>query len=305
MPAIELRHLAALVAVVQEGSFGRAADRLGYAQSTVSHQIAALERDAGGAVFERPGGPRAVRLTPLGDIVLGHARELLAGVEGLRNSIDRFRAGEGRIEVGTFQSVSSVLLPAVLRRLRDEYPGCDIRVSEEEPEHPRLGDLDLLFHDSSLDQDVDGLDGVKLLDDPYLLVARTGAFPEGPVSLAGLDGVPLVAWPLICDQPGLEQALASHGARPDVIFRSAINETLLAMVRAGMGATILPSLAVMGAEVRADGRLRVHQLDPAPPPRGIHLYWRLTTAGSPLAARAIELAIEIAAHIGPTNPSIR
>src|SRR6186997_2567225 len=70
---LEIRHLAALDAVATEGTFGRAAERLGYTQSGVSQQIATLERTLGGAVFDRPGGPRPVRLTPLGKLVLTHA----------------------------------------------------------------------------------------------------------------------------------------------------------------------------------------------------------------------------------------
>ena len=83
--AIELRHLAALDAVAETGTFGRAAARLGYTQSAVSQQISALEKAIGGAVFDRPGGPRPVRLTPLGKLVLGHARDL-ATVEDLGTS---------------------------------------------------------------------------------------------------------------------------------------------------------------------------------------------------------------------------
>src|ERR1700732_2648152 len=73
----ELRHLAAMAAVAEEGSFGRAAARLGYSQSTISQQIAALEKAVGGAVFDRPGGPKPVRITPLGAVVLAHGRDLL------------------------------------------------------------------------------------------------------------------------------------------------------------------------------------------------------------------------------------
>lgn len=293
---IELRHLAAMAAIAEEGSFGRAATRLGYTQSTVSQQVAALERAVGGPVFDRPGGPRPVRLTPLGSVVLEHGRALLAKADALTDAVDRFRAGDGRIDIGTFQSVSSVILPAVVRRLRDEHPGCDIRLSEEEPEQPQIGDLDLLFYDGRVDGDVECR---KLLDDPYLLVAATGIFPEGPVSLERLDGAPMVAWPLTCDQPLMEQALARSGARPQIVFRSAVNDTLLSMVRAGLGSALLPWLAVRGADVPSDARLSIHELRPSPPPREIHLHWQAGRTQSPLAAHAVDIAVEVAAALPP------
>src|ERR687895_38177 len=116
MTDVELRHLAALAAVADEGSFGRAASRLGYTQSTVSQQIAALERAVGGPVFDRPGGPKPVRITPLGTVVLEQGRELLARAASMRDAVDRFHLGDGRIDIGTFQSVSNVILPTVVRR---------------------------------------------------------------------------------------------------------------------------------------------------------------------------------------------
>src|ERR1041384_553654 len=125
----ELRPPAAMAAIAGEGSFGRAAASLGYTQSTVSQQIAALERAVGGPVFDRPGGPKPVRITPLGAVVLDQGRELLAKAQRLTDAVERFKAGDGRIDIGTFQSVSTVILPAVLRRLRDEHPACDIRLS--------------------------------------------------------------------------------------------------------------------------------------------------------------------------------
>src|SRR3954470_18970235 len=118
MVNVELRHLATMAAIAEEGTFGRAADRLGFTQSTVSQQIAALERAVGGPVFDRPGGPRPVRITPLGAIVLERGRGLLAQAEQLFEAIDRFKAGDGRIEIGTLQSVSNVILPSVIRQLR-------------------------------------------------------------------------------------------------------------------------------------------------------------------------------------------
>jgi DNA-binding transcriptional LysR family regulator len=138
MSDVELRHLTAMAAVADEGSFGRAAARLGYAQSTVSQQVAALERAVGGAVFDRPGGPKPVRITPLGTVVLAHGRELLAKAQAMAAAVDRFKAGDGRIDIGTFQSVSNAILPLVVRGLRDEHPGCDIRLFEEETDQPQV-----------------------------------------------------------------------------------------------------------------------------------------------------------------------
>ena len=60
---VELRHLAALQAIAAEGTFGKAARRLGYTQSAVSQQIATLERIVGERLLDRPGGPRPVALT--------------------------------------------------------------------------------------------------------------------------------------------------------------------------------------------------------------------------------------------------
>ncbi|HEU5158990.1 MAG TPA: LysR family transcriptional regulator [Streptosporangiaceae bacterium] len=293
MADIELRHLATMAAIAEEGTFGRAAARLGYTQSTVSQQIAALERAVGGPVFDRPGGPRPVQITPLGAVVLEQGRDLLAKAERLCDAIERFKAGDGRIDIGTFQSVSNVLLPSIVSRLRSEHPGCDIRLSEEEPEDPQVGDLDLLFYDGPVDGDVEHL---KLLDDPYLLVARPGDFPDGPVRLNRLDGVPMVAWPSTCDQPRMEQALMRRGARPKIVFRSAGNETILSMVRAGMGVAVLPWLALHGANAFSDDRLHIHELRPSPA-REIFLHWLAGRTQSPLAARTIQIAVEVAADL--------
>ncbi len=289
---VDLRHLRTLSTIAEEGTFGKAAHRLSYTQSSVSQQIAVLERSVGGPLFDRPGGPRAARLTPLGQVVLQRGRQLLRGADDLTNAVERFHAGDGRIDIGTFQSVSTVILPSLVSRLRDEYPDCEVRLFEGEPEDPRIGDLDLLFFDGPVDDDVQS---VKLLDDPYVLVARPGDFPPGPLPIGQLNRRPMVAWPAICDQPVMERALKSNGAQPRIVFRSANNETLLSMVRVGLGCAVLPRLAVAG--VQDDHQLQIHSLDPAPS-RTIHLHWPANRFLSPLATRAIELAHTIAAEVG-------
>ena len=110
-----------------------------------------------------------------------------------------------------------------------------------------------MFFDGRADGNVEHL---KLLDDPYLLVARPGAFPAGPVSLARLDGTPMVAHPPICDQARIEQVLARSAVRPHIVFRTVGNEAVLSMVRAGMGTALLPRLAILSHDTRADNAVR-------------------------------------------------
>ena len=78
---VELRHFAALQALASEGSFGRAAERLGYTQSAVSQQIATLERIVDEKLVERPGGPRPISLTEAGRLLLRHASSIVARLQ--------------------------------------------------------------------------------------------------------------------------------------------------------------------------------------------------------------------------------
>ncbi|ANN18829.1 LysR family transcriptional regulator [Amycolatopsis orientalis] len=290
MVNVELRHLRAMAVVAEEGTFGQAAVRLGYTQSSVSQQIAALEKAVGGAVFDRPGGPRPVRITPLGEVVLAHGRDLLAKATELTDAVDRFRAGHGRIDIGTFQSVSNLILPSVISRLLDEHPGCDIRLSDVKPEAPRIGDLDLLFHDDAVEGDVEH---VKLFDEPYLLVTSAGTFPDGPVRTRLLDDVPMVAWPPTHHQRWLERTLARAGAQPRFVFRTTGHETILSMVRVGIGWAVLPWLALHGNDAWSDERLGIHRLSPSPT-RELSLHWPAWRTESPLAIRARAIAVDVA-----------
>jgi len=197
----------------------------------------------GGKVVTIPLAPRTARAI---DLAIDERSEgpIFLAPDGRR--LDRH--GAARID-RTFQSVSNVILPLVVRRLRYEHPGCDIRLLEEETDQPQVSELDLIFFDGRVDGDVEHL---KLLDDPHLLVARPGVFPDGPVPLAQLDGAPMVAHPLICDQARMEQALAHASVRPHIVFRTVGNEAVLSMVRAGMGTALLPRLAILGPDTRAD-----------------------------------------------------
>src|SRR5918911_1136829 len=130
---VELRHLAALQALADEGSFGRAAFRLGYTQSAVSQQIAALERIVGERLGERPGGPRPVSLTEAGLLLLRHAESIVARLQAAQADLHALRAGEaGTLRVGIFQSAGARVLPEILRRFQAEWPNVEIQLEEHD-----------------------------------------------------------------------------------------------------------------------------------------------------------------------------
>ena len=293
---LELRHLVALDAVATEGTFGKAAVRLGYTQSAVSQQIAALERLVGGPVFDRPGGPRPVELTPLGKVVLGQARDVITRVEGIGDAVERFVAGDvGRLDIGTFQSVSNVLLPAMVRQLRREHPRVDIRLFEQEDHDAGAqavlaGELDLAF---TIGHRSGNLESILLLDDPFVLVAPRGELPDGPFPTRQLGDVALVGYPVGPCQDEVEAGLRAHGAAPTFVFRTLDNGALMAMVRAGMGWAVMPLLAVDARDDAVDARF----LAPEIPPRKICLVWRRDRTLSPIAARMLDLAREVAKHL--------
>ncbi|GAA1528246.1 LysR family transcriptional regulator [Nocardioides humi] len=286
----ELRHLRALDAIVAEGTYARAAGRLGYTQSTLSQQVAALERAVGGAVFDRPGGPRPVRLTPLGRLVLTAARDMLGLARETEEAVARFHAGDGRVDVGTFQTVTDVLLPTVVQQLRAAHPGCDIRLVEDEADEPDLEDLDVLFFDRAGTADVDS---TLLLEDEHVLLARPGDLPEGPVGLERLDGAAMVALPAICDQREVEEHLSALGVAPHVVFRTADHRAVTSMVRAGLGWAVMPVLS-LGWPQRPQG-VALHPLEPALPSRRIYALTRGTL--SPLAEQVVALAARCARSV--------
>src|SRR5256885_3995936 len=103
---VELRHFAALQAVASEGSFGRAAERLGYTQSAISQQIQTLERIVGEKLVERPGGPRAVSLTAAGRLLLRHAESIVARLQAAQADLHALQSGQaGRLPGRAFPSV--------------------------------------------------------------------------------------------------------------------------------------------------------------------------------------------------------
>ena len=297
---LDLRHLVALKTIADEGSFGRAADRLGYTQSAVSQQIAALERVVGLRLIERPGGPRPISLTEAGRILLRHAEAIDARLRAAKADMEALSAGEaGRLRIGTFQSVGARVLPTLLRRFAEAHPGVEISLQESSDEDDLLelverGELDVTFNTMPLPPGP--FESVELLSDPYVLVVPAGsplARSKRPPSLREITLQPLIGFSRCRAMDAVESQLSSSGRVPNVVFRSDNNGTVQGLVAAGVGVTVTPLLTVE----KDDDGVVVIDLGDRIPPRVIGLAWHRDRHQTPAAAALVETAISVCGEL--------
>ncbi len=215
---VELRHLAALEAVGRLRSFGAAARELGYTQSAVSQQVAQLERVVGQRLVDRPGGPRRVDLTDAGRLLLRHADAIVAQIDAAQADMAALAEGAaGPLRVGIYQSVGARILPALLRRFREEWPRVEVHVREETDAADLLrllehGELDLTFADLPLPEGP--FESEEVLRDPYVLLVPAGselADRDAAPPLRELTGVPLIGWRSTGEPETVRGARPRHG----------------------------------------------------------------------------------------------
>lgn len=289
---VDLRHLTALQALAAEGSFHRAAARLGYTQSAVSQQIASLERIVGARLVHRPGGPRPISLTEAGHLLLRHADAILARLHAAQADLGALAAGAaGTLHVGTYQSVGRRILPSLMRQFAGSWPGLEIHLREsanDEDLLPRVerGELDLTFCVLPL---LEGpFEAVELLRDPYMLVVPAGSpfATDVAIDLQELARYPLIGFRLCRSMDVIEEHLRAEGIEPHIVFRSDDNGTVQAMVAAGVGVALVPRLAIEPN----DSSIAVIDLDERLPVRRIGIAWHRDRYRSPAMCAFIEAA---------------
>lgn len=292
---VEIRHLNALRAVAEEGSFVGAADILGLSQAAISQQIARLERALGQSLFDRPGGPKPVTLTPAGRLMVGHADTIIEQLAAAERDLSDLASGTaGRLVIGTYQSVSVQLLPDLVRELRLAAPNLDIHLVEHADNDDLIDDMlagriDVTFLAGPYDDT--RLDIIQLGKDPYVVIlpansdearsARGRTYPT-----VALVGAPMVGAHPNDNQQAIDDGLRAAGVRPRYVFRSNDNGAMQGMVRAGMGPAVMPLLAVD----TADPGIVVKQLDPPLDPRTILIAVRRGSTLSPAAEQFVRIA---------------
>ncbi len=297
---LEFRHLAALQAVADEGSFNGAARRLGYTQSAISQQIASLERIVGLRVVERVHGKKTLGLSVAGKTLLAHATAIQARLGAAKTDIDALARGTaGPLRIGAYESVSTRLLPAILRRFVAAFPEVDVELAEAHHDLDFLrslerGVLDLAFVDLPLPPGP--FEAAPVLTDPYVLVAQAGSEQARmcpPRTLAELARLPLVAFRACKRIDPVAGQLRAIGLEANVVLRSDYNEAVQGHAAAGLGIALMPRLAVN----YDDERTVTIDLGDLVPPRQIAIAWHAertpSEAGNALLLIASESGSEL------------
>ncbi|MFW8634740.1 LysR family transcriptional regulator [Cribrihabitans pelagius] len=240
--AIKIEMLRCFCAVVQQGSLNDAASQLGRTPSAVSMMLKQFEEHVGAALFETA---RKSRLTPLGEMIYGEARRgvehfggTVAAIEGLS------RAEEGQVRLAVTPSVATAILPAVIRRFRRDHPKVRIDMRDMDSASVQR-EMEAERADIGLGSIAAGLGFERklLFSDPFGVVCTPGdplARPGSPVGWRDLEGRDFITHGLclLIEEPEFAPILeAAQMSVPNTA-------SLLALVRGGVGLTLLPRRAV-------------------------------------------------------------
>ncbi len=282
-----LKQLRYFDALARHGHFGRAAEACAISQPALSMQIKELEDALGGVLFER--GARQIGLTEFGEEVTRRVRDILRSVDELgdfaRASRDRL---VGRLRIGMIPTIAPYLLPTVIGNLTRIHPELDIHVRESLT--PKLirelaeGRLDTAI--VALPVSEPSFTEVALFAENFLLVRPVG--DEGtPVPTSEM----LREMRLLLLEEGhcfRDQALSFcnvQSSRPREVLDASSLSTLVQMVGAGIGVTLIPEMAV-AVETRSASVSVAHFKNPQPS-RTIGMIWRKT---SPLARQLLQIS---------------
>lgn len=298
MNNLTLKQLRYFEALAHHGHFGRAAEACAVTQPALSLQIRDLEDTLGAVLFER--GARQVRLTRFGEDFAPRVRAILRSVEELgdlaRASRDRL---SGRLRIGVIPTVAPYLLPAVISGLTRQHPGLDIHVRETLT--ARLlrelaeGRLDTAI--AALPVSDAALEEVPLFAERFVLV-RPAEDAEKPVPNSEM----LREMRLLLLEEGhcfRDQALSfcdMHAARPREVLEGSSLSTLVQMVGAGIGVTLIPEMAV-AVETRS-AAVSIARFPAPEPQRTIGMIWRRS---NPLSSQLLQISHAVRAAAQSTG----
>jgi LysR family hydrogen peroxide-inducible transcriptional activator len=253
---MELHQLRYFVAVAETGSFTRAAEREGITQPTLSEQILRLEgRDhgVGRRLFDRLG--RKVVLTDAGHELLGHAQSILAAVGEAERAV-RDSADGGLLRVGAIPTVAPFVLPRAVTRFRKDRPAVRLQLKEDLTERLLAdllaGELDVGL--MALPIRDERLHVESLFSEPLVMALppKHRLARKAEVKLADVVEEPFILLDDVhCFGDQVLSFCRRGGLEPRVVCRGEQIVTLLAMVAAGEGVSVVPEMAATADQAKA------------------------------------------------------
>ena len=244
---MELHQLRYFLAVARTKNFSRAAEQCHVAQPSLSQQIMKLEDELGERLFERT--KREVSLTPAGDLLRVHAERVLQEVELARDGVREFRGlVRGRVVLGVLPTVAPYFLPQRLRAFSSRFPAVEVVVHEDTTDQLAAAvlakEVDLAL--VSLPVERVGLAAEEFFDEKLLVALPAGhALAKRP--RLTFDDLEREAFILMkeghCLSGQALQFCRINGFAPQISFRSAQIETVLALVAKGWGVSVVPEMA--------------------------------------------------------------
>ena len=295
---VTLKHLRYFDALTRYAHFGRAAAACGISQPAMSMQVKELEEILGTTLVER--GGRHARLTPFGEEIAVRVRSILRTIDEI-GQLARLSGDQiaGRLRVGMIPTVAPYLLPRVIEMLAREHPHIEVRVREavtskliEELAESRIDTAIVALPVSE-----PSLTEISLFTENFLLVRPAGDEGKPIPSVGMLDDMRL----LLLEEGHCfrNQALSFCGlqssSRREALDASSLS-TLVQMVRAGIGVTLIPEMAV--AVEAGSGSVSVARFEDPQPSRTIGMIWRKT---SPLAAQLLPLSNFLRRQLDPAR----
>ena len=277
---MNLRDLRYVISVAELGHFGRAAQACHVSQPTLSGQILKLEEELGITIFERVG--KQVRLTPVGEEILSHARRAVSAANDISTAARASRDPlAGPIRLGVIPTLAPYLMPYVLPRAAEELPKAPLMLLEDLTGHvlPPLNDGGLDAALIATDPANEKLAEIPLLDEPFWLVMPADD-PLAKLKEVDLATIAPERLLLLTDGHCLrDQALDLCGRQSNVVgagsadVRAVSLETLVHLTAANYGVTLVPRLAIANWTGLSD-RLVARPLSGVKASRRVRLVYR-------------------------------
>lgn len=257
---MSIKKYEAFVKTVELGGLTKAAQALGYTQSSMSHILNNLEGELGVTLLHRSRG--GIKLTAAGERLLPKMQEILQKKRELMDLAASLNGdSRGAVRVGAFTSVSVNWLPGILKTFRQTHPGVEIQMLSGDYHDIEQwlirGEIDVGFIALP---GPEGITTIPLKEDPLVVILPKdhplADYDEVPINLAARE--PIISL-LAASSQDVRRALGSAGIKPNIQYVTKDDYAIIAMVQAGLGISIMPQLLL----THNTGSVAVKHLTPA------------------------------------------